>query len=106
MSTSKEEIGGYGFANASPAHTHAYLLPTVLEVLEGVSFSSAKKRVFDLGCGNDSTAYRLTKEGYTVAGVDPSTEGIAQANRHYPALNLSIGSAYDDLETNMVHFQQ
>jgi 2-polyprenyl-6-hydroxyphenyl methylase/3-demethylubiquinone-9 3-methyltransferase len=39
----------------------------------------------------------LAEEGYEVAGVDPSTEGIAHAQAAYPHLRLDVGSAYDDL---------
>ena len=43
-------------------------------------------------------ANEIHKLGFRVAGVDPSTEGIAMAKRHYPHLNLRIGSSYDDLK--------
>jgi 2-polyprenyl-6-hydroxyphenyl methylase/3-demethylubiquinone-9 3-methyltransferase len=53
--------------------------------------------VFELGCGNGSVANVLAQQGWDVTGVDPSTEGIAQANAQYPHLKLYKGSAYDDL---------
>ena len=43
-------------------------------------------------------ANEIHKLGFRVAGVDPSTEGIAMAKRHYPHLNLRIGSSCDDLK--------
>ena len=55
------------------------------------------KRAFDLGCGNGSVADWLRKKGFAVAGVDPSTSGIAEAHRAYPDLDLRVGSAYDSL---------
>jgi 2-polyprenyl-6-hydroxyphenyl methylase/3-demethylubiquinone-9 3-methyltransferase len=53
--------------------------------------------LFELGCGNGSVANVLAKEGWEVTGVDPSTQGIAQANEQYPHLKLLEGSAYDNL---------
>ncbi len=56
-------------------------------------------RLFDLGCGNGSVGAAFAMEGWDVTGVDPSYEGIAQARKAYPALQLEEGSAYDDLAT-------
>jgi 2-polyprenyl-6-hydroxyphenyl methylase/3-demethylubiquinone-9 3-methyltransferase len=55
------------------------------------------RRVFDLGCGNGSTAASLSEQGYIMSGVDPSTTGIEQAQASFPTLDLHAGSAYDDL---------
>lgn len=55
------------------------------------------QRLFDLGCGNGSVAAYLAGQGWGVTGVDPSSEGIAQANTAFPHLRLEMGSAYDDL---------
>lgn len=54
-------------------------------------------RLFDLGCGNGAVACLLADKGFNVTGVDPSIQGIQQANQHYPNLALHIGSAYDNL---------
>jgi len=59
--------------------------------------AGGEKRVFDLGCGNGSVAATLSTDGYRIWGVDPSVEGIAQANTAYPNLRLQVGSAYDNL---------
>ena len=50
-----------------------------------------------MGCGNGSVAAAITKEGWQVSGVDPSSEGISAAAEMYPDLHLKEGSAYDDL---------
>ena len=97
MSTRDQDISGYRYGDASPSHTHDYLLSPVLNHLQAVDFLGNEQRVFDLGCGNGSTAARLEYEGYTVTGVDPSVEGIQQAREQYPKLSLHSGSAYDDL---------
>jgi len=91
------KISGYRYANASPGHHHDYLLPTVFETLDGLDLPAVQRRLFELGCGNRSVAHALTLRGWEVTGVDPSKEGIAQANSAYPELKLFEGSAYDDL---------
>lgn len=79
----------YDYPTPELNHTHGYLLPTVMQHVRG--------RVFDLGCGNGSVANFIAKRGFDVCGIDPSTQGIEQANRAFPDLDLRIGSADDDL---------
>jgi len=89
---------GYHWADANPNGSHHYLLPTILTELDRIrALDPAALRVFDLGCGNGSVGQVLASKGWDVTGVDPSAEGISQANRAYPALRLRLGSAYDDL---------
>lgn len=64
----------YGHTNASHSHAHDYLLPHVNAMLESLQ----PKRVFDLGCGNGSTAAHLSQK-YDVVGVDASQTGIERA---------------------------
>lgn len=85
----------YIYEDARLNDSHAYLLPAVFRQLKGSS--PTKMRMFDLGCGNGSVAASLAKHGYEVTGVDSSEGGIAEANREYPQLSLSVGSVYDDL---------
>lgn len=93
MTTS--EISGYRWNSASLTPSHNFLLPALIE--EVSKLAPASRRVFELGCGNGSVASELARLGWDVTGVDPSTEGIAQANTMYPNLKLAEGSAYDDL---------
>ena len=93
----QSDISGYKFENPEASHTHSYLMPSVLKELRRVEWRNDSKHVFDLGCGNGSTAALLERKGYTVTGVDPSIEGIRMANKHHPDLDLHLGSAYDDL---------
>ncbi|WP_405223943.1 class I SAM-dependent methyltransferase [Lentisalinibacter sediminis] len=96
-----EEISGYSHPDAGHASAHTYLLPTVLKELQYswavLKGNGQRPRLFDVGCGNGSIAARLAEEGWHVAGIDPSREGISQANRSFPSLSLERGSAYDDL---------
>jgi len=94
MATSAD-LAGYRWRSAAPTCAHPYLWPAVRRILaDGVAGGRAR-RAFDLGCGNGATARVLAAEGWRVAGVDPSREGIAHA--HAGRLDLRVGSAYDDL---------
>ncbi|QXP84017.1 bifunctional 2-polyprenyl-6-hydroxyphenol methylase/3-demethylubiquinol 3-O-methyltransferase UbiG [Methylococcus sp. Mc7] len=98
------EISGYRYADAGLNHSHDYLLPTVLHLLDGLALPSDQRRLFELGCGNGSVAHELTRRGWEVTGVDPSAEGIVAANTAYPEIKLYPGSAYDDLATSYGRF--
>jgi SAM-dependent methyltransferase len=91
----------YRWSNAELAHNAAYLLPTLLRELEQargeIRATSGEPRLFELGCGNGSVANVLTRQGWDVTGVDPSTEGITQAKSQFPNLKLYEGSSNDDL---------
>ncbi|WP_089957933.1 bifunctional 2-polyprenyl-6-hydroxyphenol methylase/3-demethylubiquinol 3-O-methyltransferase UbiG [Limnohabitans sp. 2KL-3] len=92
------EINGYRWNSAALTCAHDYLLPTLMNEMARLKEGSiAGGRVFELGCGNGSVANVLVQQGWDVTGVDPSSEGIAQANAKWPQLKLFAGSAYDDL---------
>jgi len=97
------DISGYRYADAGPNPAATILLPIVLRLLDGVGLSAGKRKLFELGCGNGSMANALSQKGWDVTGVDPSVEGILQANAAYPTLKIENGSAYDDLS---VHYGQ
>lgn len=99
-----DAISGYRYHNAARSHAHAYLLPTVDKLLTSHLPSLAGTRLFDLGCGNGSVAAHFASQGCEVAGVDPSTEGIKQANQEYPDLQLRVGSGYDNLSATFGTF--
>jgi 2-polyprenyl-3-methyl-5-hydroxy-6-metoxy-1,4-benzoquinol methylase len=87
------DISGYRWSTAELNESHGYLLPAVEAALSRL----AKRRLFDLGCGNGSVCAHFARLGWDVTGVDPSTEGIGQARRQYPELKIHVGSAYDPL---------
>ena len=97
----RTEPAGYRWNNAKLTCAHDYLLPTVFAEMARLKaeapVTGGGGRVFELGCGNGSVASALARLGWDVTGVDPSAEGIAQANANYPELRLEQGSAYDDL---------
>jgi 2-polyprenyl-6-hydroxyphenyl methylase/3-demethylubiquinone-9 3-methyltransferase len=92
-----DRIAGYRYTDPGPSCAHDYLLPALRRELSAFFAGRTGRRLFDLGCGNGTIAAALAREGYEVCGVDPSTEGIAQARAAYPHLRLEAGSAYDDL---------
>jgi len=98
-------ISGYRYSDSETNHSHKILLqPTLATLNQFFASSGRQRRVFDCGCGNGSVAALLSENGYDVAGVDPSEEGIAQAKRTYPNLRLETGSAYEKLEQRFGRF--
>ena len=90
-------IAGYRYSGANLNSSHDTLLPAVRRLLGSLKVPPTERRLFELGCGNGSVANALAQMGWDVIGVDPSTEGIEQAQAAYPELKLATGSAYDDL---------
>ena len=92
-------ISGYHFASGAHSPSHTYLLPCVRGELTPLAkvLHPAARRLFDLGCGNGSTAAALIGDGWTVQGIDPSETGIAQARANHLRIDLQTGSAYEDL---------
>jgi len=101
---SDPHITGYRYTESSLNQSHGYLLPAVSRVLDELTVPARERRLFELGCGNASVAYELTRRGWDVTGVDPSAEGIEQGRAAHPELKLARGSAYDDLATQYGQF--
>lgn len=94
------DISGYRWSGGGGTKAHSHLVPTLLSELSLISSHSGNSndlRAFDLGCGNGSVAGYISSLGWSVSGVDPSSEGIEQASIYHPECNLQQGSAYDDL---------
>jgi|APSaa5957512535_1039671.scaffolds.fasta_scaffold73300_2 2-polyprenyl-3-methyl-5-hydroxy-6-metoxy-1,4-benzoquinol methylase len=93
-----KNISGYIWNDSILNDAHNYLLPALFNELRKIEFSNIEeKKVFEVGCGNGSVANRLSLADYSVIGVDPSIDGIKEANLAFPELSLFKGSAYDDL---------
>src|SRR5262249_468610 len=95
--TATDQGSGYRYDHEGHSCAHDYLLPVVRTELATFFTTGIDRRIFDLGCGNGSVAAALTCDGFEVCGVDPSIEGIGQAEAAHPTLSLRLGSAYDDL---------
>jgi 2-polyprenyl-6-hydroxyphenyl methylase/3-demethylubiquinone-9 3-methyltransferase len=102
----KAAISGYRYRDKHSSPSHNYLLPSVKSELGRIrsAHPSAPPPLFDLGCGNGSVGASLADDGWDVTGVDPSSEGIAEAKIAYPHLRLEQGSAYDDLASRFGRF--
>lgn len=83
----------YHYDSANETDAHKVLHPALV----GIVREFKPKRVFDLGCGNGTTANLLSGEVETVVGIDASVSAIRHANQAFPKLRIEIGSAYDDL---------
>ncbi len=86
---------GWGSA-AEQAH-HAYLLPSILDLLprqDGL-------RILDAGCGNGFIAAQLAALGHHLTGVDTSADGIQVARAAYPDVCYAVASVYDNLSSFM-----
>jgi len=97
-------ITGYRYPHAELNASHDILLPTVQLLLNSLRIRPDERRLFEVGCGNGSVAHTLSQAGWDVTGVDPSTEGVAQAREAYPELKLARGSAYDGLAARYGQF--
>jgi 2-polyprenyl-3-methyl-5-hydroxy-6-metoxy-1,4-benzoquinol methylase len=97
------EPDGYEYADAETTEAHEYLHPALVELLKNEKMAHGR-RIFELGCGNGSTAAFLMRSGFDVVGVDPSKQGIAKAKQAYPALKLELGSCYEPLASRFGQF--
>lgn len=98
------DIAGYRYTSSGLNQSHGFLLPVVIRTLDELNLPASKRRLFEVGCGNGSVAYELSRRGWDVTGVDPSTEGIQQARVAHLKLKLANGSAYDDLASQYGEF--
>ena len=104
MKMKSADISGYRYNQSDLNHSHDYLLPRVIRLLDSLNLTDENKRLFELGCGNGSVANVMSQRGWDITGVDPSDEGIKQARMAYPDLKLAMVSAYDDLTSMYGHF--
>src|SRR5438045_234718 len=98
------DISGYGYSDAQPSHTAAYLLPEVRRALEKGVHEGRAKKVFELGCGNGAVANVLSRHGFEMKAVDPSPQGVSQAKTNFPELNVSLSSSEADLVSEFGRF--
>jgi predicted TPR repeat methyltransferase len=90
---SDPDITGYRYAESSLNQSHGYLLPAVFRVLNELTVPPREQRLSELGCGNGSVAYELTRRGGDLTGVDPSAEGIEHAAQRTRTWPLSMASS-------------
>lgn len=88
-------VPDYGYGSAEPTWANYYLWPALRRTL--TVEVPAGGAIFELGCGNGATAAMLSKCGYNVTAIDPSTSGIAVARAAHRIPRFEVRSAYDDL---------
>ena len=85
----------YQYNSSEPAWQNQYLLDPLEKIV--LSENLDDKRIFEVGCGNGTTANMLYAHGFEITAIDPSKSGIKQAKSGYPHIKFEEGSAYDDL---------
>jgi 2-polyprenyl-6-hydroxyphenyl methylase/3-demethylubiquinone-9 3-methyltransferase len=98
------DISVYRYVDAGFNHSHEYLVPSLVKVLRKF-FPSGQTILFELGFGNGATANYLNHLGYEIVGVDPSEEGVRQANTNYPNLRLHYGHSGENLYERFGSFE-
>ena len=94
-------LGAYHHGEAGLTPYNAYLLPTVERFLG----AAAGRRLFEIGFGNGAVADHLARQGFQVAGIEPSREGLALARSSYPHLTrLEHGTIYEPLARRFGNF--
>jgi 2-polyprenyl-3-methyl-5-hydroxy-6-metoxy-1,4-benzoquinol methylase len=77
----------YGWKNAQPCCSQAYLEPLVLEVCRKWQL----QRVLDVGTGNGSLIPSWIAQGWSVSAMEPDEEGFRIASRYSRADIRQIG---------------
>jgi len=84
----------YRYQNPAASCTHAYLLPAIKRLINGLATDG---KILDLGCGNGSLSYELSKVGYRVYGIDRSDSGIQIAQESFVNVQFVLGDVEKDL---------
>ncbi len=92
------EYKEFGYPDAAPAHTAAYLLPAIQQVWPKVARAL---RILDVGCGNGYIAGQFLAGGHQVVGIDLSPEGIELARKTYPGGRFELMAADEKLLENL-----
>lgn len=103
MQTQTGQIN-FGWANADHVESHGYLLPCLKEILSRRLSRSDRVRILDIGSGNGSITNKMDEAGYEIIGIEASQDGVQQARKAYPNLQIEFGSAYEDLRSRFGRF--
>ncbi|HEV8378787.1 MAG TPA: class I SAM-dependent methyltransferase [Tepidisphaeraceae bacterium] len=92
------EYKEFGYPDAAPAHTAAYLLPAIHKLLPTCD---KPQRILDVGCGNGYIPGQFLARGHRVVGIDLSPEGIELARKTYPNGRFELMAADEKLLENL-----
>ncbi|HEX8547944.1 MAG TPA: methyltransferase domain-containing protein [Cytophagaceae bacterium] len=87
------EYKEYGYQSAEEDHSHAYIQPNLLRLLN----PSVNQAILDLGCGNGALTHILIRQGFNVYGTDASANGIEIASKQSPGRFALQDLSSDDL---------
>src|SRR5438093_1058461 len=79
-------IPEYSYESSEQLCSSRYLGPIVRNIL--LREAPPPKEIFEVGCGNGSTANMLSGMGYKVTGIDTSSSGIKIARETYPQIHF------------------
>lgn len=68
----------YGWKSASPEHSHKYLLPACIKILQDHAVTS----LLDVGAGNGSMLPTWLAQGLKVAAMEPDEDGFLYSSQH------------------------
>lgn len=74
----------YGWGGEDTPHSCAYLVPKVLQLLQGLKV----RRVLDIGAGNGALCAALARAGHEVLGLEPDLEGVQVARASVPGVHF------------------
>lgn len=98
----REDLSSYAHPEPGLTPYNAYLLPTVERLLGPAD----GRRLFEIGFGNGAVAAHLASKGFSVAGIEPSRQGLALAQASFHTLTgLQHGTIYEDLRARFGAFQ-
>jgi 2-polyprenyl-3-methyl-5-hydroxy-6-metoxy-1,4-benzoquinol methylase len=92
MNTTPPDKVTYGWSEAVPPHSCAYLVGPVVQLCRQLG----ARRVLDIGCGNGALAGALTAAGFDVTGCDDDRGGVEIASRVVTAARFEAVGVYDD----------
>jgi 2-polyprenyl-3-methyl-5-hydroxy-6-metoxy-1,4-benzoquinol methylase len=90
----------YAYHVATKGWAHGYLLEPVLQEINRIR----PARVFEIGAGIGFVASRIAATGIEVVAIELSHSGVEIARRNFPAVQMHVGSAYDDLASKYGKF--
>jgi 2-polyprenyl-6-hydroxyphenyl methylase/3-demethylubiquinone-9 3-methyltransferase len=92
MSSPQTQPGDYGWCDALPPHSCAYIIDPVVRACRDLG----ARRVLDIGCGNGALAAALAAASFEVTGCDDDRGGIEIARRAVPNARFEAVGVYDD----------